>query len=150
MWLHLCWAGSKQNLFSFTHISFVCNPIRGCLYSSNGDTTLVLRLRLYFVTNLIAAPHIHVRGCFRFWEGVLICCLSFCLYYSSPTADGGCSSFQPYQFADIRATRSIIPRTLTHSHTHNPTWDNGECTSGQCRTGIRHTLQPLHYSARQV
>ncbi len=47
------------------------------------------------------------------------------------------------------AAFSFDPRPDPQSHQHT-TGSIGERTFRQCRTGIRHTLQPLHYRARQV
>ena len=49
-----------------------------------------------------------------------------------------------------RATLSIIPRMLTHSHTHNTTGAIGERTSGQQRVVIRQSLMPLRFRLTQV
>ena len=63
---------------------------------------------------------------------------------------GGATALRRLKCRSCRATLSIIPRMLTHSHTHNTTGAIGERTSGQQRVVIRQSLMPLRFRLTQV
>lgn len=54
---------------------------------------------------------------------VLICCLSSCLYYSSPTGGGGCYSFRPCNYGYPRNTFNNTQNADPQSH---PQPDRGQ------------------------